>query len=81
LLTTGLTLIGLLILNFFFVRTFFSSNSMNIDMGVFNAIQFVLPILLVFIEFWIYDAMVDFFRYRNIESLNEPELSDEQTDD
>jgi len=54
---------------------------MNIDMGVFNAIQFVLPILLVFIEFWIYDAMVDFFRYRNIESLNEPELSDEQTDD
>ena len=54
---------------------------MNIDMGVFNAIQFVLPILMVFIEFWMYDAMVDFFRYRNIESLKEPEIPDENADD
>jgi len=64
-----------------FVRTFYGSNVMNIDMGVFNAIQFVLPILLVFIEFWIYDAMVDYFRYRNIESLKEPELPEDQADD
>ncbi len=50
---------------------------MGIDAGFFNAIQFVLPILLVFIEFWIYDAMVDYFRYRNIDSLKDPESRDD----
>lgn len=68
---TGLVLIGLLIVNSFFVRTFFSSNDLNIDPGFFNAIQFVLPILMIFIEFWAYDLVVDFFRYKNIESLKE----------
>ena len=65
-------LIGLLIANSFFVRTFFSSNDMNLDAGFFNAVKFVLPILMIFIEFWTYDMVVDFFRYKNIDSLKEP---------
>jgi len=74
---TGLVLIGLLIVNSFFVRTFFSSNDLNIDPGFFNAIQFVLPILMIFIELWTYDTVVDFFRYRNIDSLKEPQDSED----
>lgn len=70
-------LLGLLIVNFFFVRTFFGSNSMNIDAGAFNAIQFVLPLLMIFIEFWTYDAVVDYFRYRNLDSLKESEGPDD----
>ena len=57
--------------NFFFVRTFFSSNDMNLDAGAFNALRFVLPILMIFIEFWTYDAVVDFFRYKNLDSLKD----------
>ena len=76
-------LVGLLIANSLFVRTFFGSNDLNIDAGVFNAIQFVLPILMIFIELWTYDMMVDFFRYQNIDSLKEPSssLSDSESSD
>ena len=57
--------------------------TLNIDAGVFNAIQFVLPILMIFIELWTYDMMVDFFRYQNIDSLKEPSssLSDSESSD
>lgn len=62
---TGLILIGLLCLNWWFVKTFFSYNLARIDERVFNAAQFMLPILMIFIEFWTYDAIVDFFRFRD----------------
>ena len=77
LLTTGLMLIGLLIANTFFVRTFFRSNHLNLDAGFFNALKFVLPLVMIFIEFWTYDTVVDFFRYRNLDSLKESEDLDE----
>lgn len=71
LMTTGLVLIGLLIGNALFVRTFFGANYIRIDYRVFSAIQFILPIVMIFIEFWIYDAIVDFFRYRTLEKLKD----------
>ncbi|MDB2685968.1 hypothetical protein N9Y42_02045 [Mariniblastus sp.] len=74
-------LIGLLIANNFFVRTFFSSNDLNLDAGVFNALRFVLPILMIFIQFWTYDAVVDFFRYRNIDSLKESSNSESSSNE
>ena len=73
-------LIGLLIANSFFVRTFFGSNDLNIDAGFFNALQFVLPILMIFIELWTYDLVVDFFRYQNIDSLKESEATSSGSD-
>lgn len=70
-------LIGLLIANSFFVRTFFGSNIMNLDNRFFSMLQFVLPILLIFIELWIYDALVDYFRYQNIDSLKDSDLPED----
>ena len=58
--TTGLTIITLLVLNTLFVRIFFSVNLSGIDDRIFQAAQFVLPILMIFIEFWFYDL----FTYR-----------------
>jgi uncharacterized membrane protein YhdT len=54
---SGIILITLLVVNAFFVRTFFKSNLSGIDDRVFQAAQFILPIILVFIEFWIYDQI------------------------
>ncbi len=56
-LLSGIVLIVLLIINAFFVRTFFKSNLSGIDDRVFQAAQFVLPILMIFIEFWFYDQI------------------------
>ncbi|MEL7497560.1 MAG: hypothetical protein AAFN77_08115 [Planctomycetota bacterium] len=68
---TGLMLILLLGMNWFFVKTFFASNLARIDERVFNAAQFMLPIIMIFIEFWIYDAIRDYFRFRRLN--DEPE--------
>jgi uncharacterized membrane protein YhdT len=56
-LLSGIVLIILLVLNAFFVRTFFKSNLSGIDDRIFQAAQFVLPILMIFIEFWMYDQI------------------------
>jgi len=66
LLSAGLVLIGLLFLNSIFVRLFFSASFSGLDKRLFSAIQFILPIVLIFLEFWVYDAAVDFFRYRKM---------------
>ncbi len=55
--TTGLVIILLLLLNTFFVRIFFSVNLSGIDERIFQAAQFVLPIIMIFIEFWLYDLV------------------------
>ena len=52
---TGLVVMVLLILNALFVRVFFSINLSGLDDRVFQAAQFVLPIVMIFIEFWFYD--------------------------
>lgn len=51
----GATISLLLFLNSLFVRFFFGVNLAGIDDRVFQAIQFVLPIVMIFIQFWIYD--------------------------
>lgn len=64
LLSTGIVLLVLLWLNTVFVKTFFAANLAKIDERVFNAAQFMLPIILIFIEFWIYDAIKDYWIVR-----------------
>ena len=54
---SGVILVLLLVANVFFVRTFFSANLSGLDDRFFQASQFMLPIILIFIEYRIYDAL------------------------
>ena len=54
---SGLILVGLLYLNVAFVRLFFGANLANIDERVFQAAQFVLPIIMISIEYWVFDQI------------------------
>lgn len=56
-LLSGFILIVLLVANVWFVKAFFSMNFSGMDDRVFQAAQFVLPIIMIFIEYWIYDAV------------------------
>ncbi|MDG1873365.1 MAG: hypothetical protein P8J27_05615 [Mariniblastus sp.] len=56
-LLSGIRLIVLLVANVLFVRAFFSANLSGLDDRVFQAAQFVLPIIMIFIEFWLYDLV------------------------
>lgn len=58
-LASGLVIILLLVLNGAFVRIFFAANFARIDERIFHAAQFVLPIVMIAIEFWIYDQIVN----------------------
>ena len=58
-LSCGIVLIGMLIANALFVKAFFGANLSGLDDRVFNAAQFVLPIVMIAIEFWIYDQVVN----------------------
>ncbi len=55
LLGTGAVVLTLLVLNNLFVRMFFGVNLTGMDERVFQAAQFVLPIVMIFIQFWFYD--------------------------
>jgi len=54
---SGLVLTLLLVVNVFFVRAFFSANLSGLDDRFFQASQFMLPIVMIFIEYRIYDAL------------------------
>ena len=54
---SGVVLVLLLVINVFFVRAFFSANLPGLDDRIFQASQFMLPIILIFIEYRIYDAI------------------------
>lgn len=59
LLRSGLTLIGLLMINSFLVKTFVDTSAVFADdLRISQTLQFILPLVLIFIEYWIYD----FFR-------------------
>jgi uncharacterized membrane protein YoaK (UPF0700 family) len=50
-------LIALLIANVMFVRLFFGANLANLDERFFQAAQFVLPIIMIAVEYWIFDQI------------------------
>ncbi len=55
----GLICIGLLLLNGVLVRSFLMANSKLIsELAVQQAIQYVVPVVMIFVEFWIYDLLV-----------------------
>ena len=54
---SAIVLVAMLIGNMIFVRAFFSANLSGLDDRIFQAAQFVLPIVMIFIEFWVYDLL------------------------
>ena len=51
-------MISLLIVNVIFVRAFFSDNLSGLDDRLFQASQFMLPIVMLFIEYWVFDTFL-----------------------
>jgi hypothetical protein len=59
---TGFILLILFVLNNAIVRALFSANIQETDERLFQAAQFLLPIGMLLVEYWILDGMVDSFR-------------------
>ena len=55
--TTGFLIVFLLVMNAIIVRTFLSANLANVDERINQASQFVLPVAMIFFEFWFYDLI------------------------
>ena len=64
-LASGIILLVLLVINAAFVRVFFGANVANVDDRVFHAAQFVLPMVMIAIEYWIFDQLTARRRLRN----------------
>lgn len=53
----GLVIAGLLFLNGILVRAFILANPGFDDIRVVQAVQFVIPLIMIFFELWIYDFL------------------------
>ncbi len=54
----GLVLIALLLMNSFLVKSFVDNSTVVADdLRITQTLQFGLPIVMIFIEFWIYDML------------------------
>ncbi len=54
----GIVIIALLFLNGLFVSAFLHANAQRIsDLRLTQAIQFLVPLILIIVEFWIFDRM------------------------
>lgn len=58
----GFVIIGLFIANGIFVRAFFAPQLDLVDNRIYKPIQFALPIIMIFLEYWIYDKITGLFR-------------------
>jgi hypothetical protein len=57
-LRSGIVLIGLLLINSFLVNTFLDEPSfLASDLRISQTLQFFLPLLLLFLEYWAYDFL------------------------
>lgn len=58
LLRSGVVLVGLLFLNSFLVNTFLDTSAIVADdLRISQTLQFFLPLLLIFLEYWVYDFL------------------------
>ena len=53
----GLLIAGLLLLNGTLVRAFILANQPVLDIRVSQAIQFIVPLMMIFAQLWIYDFL------------------------
>lgn len=58
----GFVMIGLFVANGIFVRAFFAPQLDVVDNRIYQPIQFALPIIMIFIQYWIYDKVSALFR-------------------
>ncbi len=56
-LSIGLLICLLLLLNSLVVRAFLNANLSNADQRIAQAAQFVVPVLMIYFEFWFYDLI------------------------
>ena len=56
-LVQGLIIAGLLLVNGFVVRAFILANQSVDDVRISQTIQFLVPLLMIFAELWIYDFL------------------------
>lgn len=57
-LRSGIVLIGLLLLNSFLVKTFVDTSAIFADdLRVSQTLQFILPLVLIFVEYSVYDFL------------------------
>jgi hypothetical protein len=54
---TGLGLLILFVINNTIVKILFSANLQNTDERLFQAAQFLLPIGMLFVEYWLFDSL------------------------
>ena len=52
---TALVICSLLFINGLLIQVFLRANYEIKDQRIIQALQFILPILLIFLQFWIYD--------------------------
>jgi hypothetical protein len=58
----GLVLIALLLLNSFLVKAMIDSSAMMADdLRITQTLQFALPLIMIFVEFWMYDLLKSTF--------------------
>jgi hypothetical protein len=57
-LRSGIVLVGLLFMNSFLVNTFLDTSALLADdLRISQTLQFFLPLLLIFLEYWAYDFL------------------------
>ena len=56
-LTIGLLICLLLVVNALIVRSFLNANLSNADPRIVQAAQFVVPVLMIYFEFWFFDLI------------------------
>jgi hypothetical protein len=56
-LSTGLLICVLLVVNALIVRAFLSANLSHADQRIIQAAQFIVPVLMIFFELWFYDLV------------------------
>lgn len=58
----GLVLIALLLLNSFLVKAMVDSSTMMADdLRITQTLQFALPLVMIFVEYWLYDLLKSAF--------------------
>lgn len=61
----GIMIVALLVFNAWIVEVFLTANNeLNLDVRITQAAQFVLPVIMIFVQFWVFDLLVDYFRGR-----------------
>jgi hypothetical protein len=60
----GMVTVALFVANGILIRAFFSPSLEGVDARIYQPLQFGLPIVMIFIEFWLFDRFRRLFEKR-----------------